>query len=58
MRGLEGRTAIVAGGSTLIGRTVAETLVGYGCHVVIADINAPDGERVAKELGAKARFIR
>ena len=30
MRGLDGKTAIVAGGSTLIGQGVAETLAGYG----------------------------
>jgi NAD(P)-dependent dehydrogenase (short-subunit alcohol dehydrogenase family) len=58
MRGLEGKTAIVAGGSTLIGRTVAETLSGYGCNVVIADINVADGEATAKKLGSKARFVR
>jgi NAD(P)-dependent dehydrogenase (short-subunit alcohol dehydrogenase family) len=63
MRGLDGKTAIVAGGATLIGQAVAETLAGYGCNVVIADINAADGEAAAKrlggkELGGKARFIR
>jgi NAD(P)-dependent dehydrogenase (short-subunit alcohol dehydrogenase family) len=58
MRGLDGKTAIVSGGSTLIGHTVAETLVGYGCNVVIADINTADGETAAKRLAAKARFIR
>ena len=58
MRGLDGKTAIVAGGSTLIGQGVAETLAGYGCAVVIADINVPDGEAAAKKLGGKARFIR
>src|SRR6476620_5317624 len=58
MRGLDGKTAIVAGGSTLIGQSVAETLAGYGCNVVIADINVADGEAAAKKLGDKARFIR
>src|SRR5271155_5160752 len=58
MRGLDGKTAIVAGGSTLIGQGVVETLAGYGCNVVIADINAADGEAAAKKLGNKARFIR
>lgn len=58
MRGLDGKTAIVAGGSTLIGQGVAETLAGYGSNVVIADINVADGEATAKKLGNKARFIR
>ena len=58
MRGLDGKTAIVAGGSTLVGQSVAETLVGYGCSVVIADVNVPDGEAATKKLGSKARFVR
>src|ERR1700675_835207 len=58
MRGLDGKTAIVAGGSTLIGQGVAETLVGYGCAVVIADIHVPDGGAAAKKLGGRTRFIR
>jgi NAD(P)-dependent dehydrogenase (short-subunit alcohol dehydrogenase family) len=57
MRGLDGKTAIIAGGATLIGQAVAETLIGYGSHVVIADINVTDGEATAARLGAKARFI-
>ena len=55
MRGLDGKTAIVAGGSTLIGQSVAETLAGYGCNVVIADINVADGEAAANKLTAKAK---
>ena len=58
MRGLDGKTAIVAGGSTLIGQSVAETLAGYGCNVVIVDINVADGEAAATKLGGKTRFIR
>src|SRR5438105_1029442 len=58
MRGLANRTAIVAGGATLIGQAVAATLVGYGVDVVIADIAIADGEAAAKRLGAKARFIK
>src|ERR1700741_205576 len=58
MRGLDGKTAIVVGGSTLIGRSVAETLAGYGCNVVISDINVVDREAAAQTLGGKARFVR
>jgi NAD(P)-dependent dehydrogenase (short-subunit alcohol dehydrogenase family) len=57
LRGLDGKTAIVAGGATLIGQAVAETLIGYDCHVVIADINTADGQAAATRLGAKARFV-
>jgi NAD(P)-dependent dehydrogenase (short-subunit alcohol dehydrogenase family) len=56
MRGLKGRTAIVSGGATLIGQAVAQTLLGYGAEVVIADINEADGAPAAARLGA--RFIR
>ena len=58
MRGLDDKTAIVVGGSTMIGQSVAETLVGYGADVVIADINEADGEPRRNTLGGKARFIR
>ncbi len=34
MRGLQGKTAIVSGGATLIGQAVAETLAGYGVSSV------------------------
>jgi NAD(P)-dependent dehydrogenase (short-subunit alcohol dehydrogenase family) len=58
MRGLEGKTAIVAGGATLIGQSVAATLAGYGVAVVIADINVVDGEAAAKRLGGNTRFVK
>ena len=58
MRGLKGKTAIVAGGATLIGQAVAETLAGYGVDVVIADINVDDGQAAAARLGDRVRFIK
>jgi NAD(P)-dependent dehydrogenase (short-subunit alcohol dehydrogenase family) len=58
MRGLTGKTAIVAGGATMIGQAVAEVLIGYGVRVVIADINEPDGVSAAERLGEAARFVR
>ena len=57
MRGLDGKTAIVAGGATLIGQAVAETLAGYGTSVVIADINVPTAKRRPKSSAASP-FIR
>ena len=47
MKGLEGKTAIVSGGATLIGESCAAVLAGYGVNVVIADINEADGSSVA-----------
>ena len=57
MKGLDGKTAIISGGATLIGESCAEVLAGYGVNVVIADINAADGARVAAAIGSKASFI-
>ncbi|MDE1992171.1 MAG: SDR family oxidoreductase [Rhizobiaceae bacterium] len=55
---MEGKTAIIAGGATLIGQAIGETLVGYGVNVVIADINEKDGAAAAARLGEKATFTR
>lgn len=57
MRGLKGKTAIVSGGATKIGQSVAGTLAGYGVHAVIADINDADGAAAAKRIGSGASFI-
>ena len=45
MRGLEGSTAIVTGGSTLIGQAVVRAFCARGTSVAIADIDADAGER-------------
>lgn len=58
MRGLNGKTAIVAGGATLIGQGVAEVLAGYGVTVVIADIDDAGGSAAAARIGHGVRFIR
>ena len=58
MKGLDGKTAIVSGGATLIGASCASVLAGYGVNVVIADINEADGKQVAEKIGARAAFIR
>lgn len=58
MKGLDGKTAIVSGGATLIGEACAATLAGYGVNVVIADINEADGAAAAGRVGARASFLR
>ena len=58
MKGLDGKTAIVSGGATLIGVSCASVLAGYGVNVVIADINEADGKQAAESIGARATFIR
>lgn len=48
---LQGRTAIVTGGATLIGRAVVRALRDAGASVTIADIDAEAGEEALAELG-------
>lgn len=57
-RGFAGRTAILAGGATLIGRAAAAALVEAGANVVIADIDTEGGAAAAEDLGPNALFVR
>ena len=50
--GLEGKTALVTGGATGIGRMAAEALVRAGARVLIASRKGEACEAVAKELNA------
>jgi NAD(P)-dependent dehydrogenase (short-subunit alcohol dehydrogenase family) len=53
---IEGKTALVTGGASGLGRATAEMFVDKRASVVIADLSSSDGETVAKELGDHARF--
>jgi meso-butanediol dehydrogenase/(S,S)-butanediol dehydrogenase/diacetyl reductase len=53
-----GKVAIVTGGAAGMGAAVANLIVGSHGKVVIADIDATNGARVADELGEAARFVR
>ncbi|HWU62498.1 MAG TPA: SDR family oxidoreductase [Ensifer sp.] len=57
MNGLNGKTAIISGGATLIGQGIAEVLKNYGVTVVIADINKEAGEKAAVKVGGNTHFI-
>jgi len=50
MSGLEGRRAIVTGAASGIGRAIAEDLALQGARVLVTDINADDGQRVASSI--------
>jgi 3-oxoacyl-[acyl-carrier protein] reductase len=50
---LTGKTAIVTGAGSGFGAGIAKRFAEEGAKVIIADINAPAGERVASEVGGK-----
>jgi 3(or 17)beta-hydroxysteroid dehydrogenase len=47
-----GKTAVVSGAASGIGRAVATRLAAEGAHVIVADRNAEGGRRVAAGLGS------
>ncbi|MCC5036552.1 SDR family oxidoreductase [Streptomyces sp. WAC 00631] len=49
---LSGRTALVTGGASGIGRAIAEALVTAGARVVVLDHDAAVAERTARSIGA------
>jgi NAD(P)-dependent dehydrogenase (short-subunit alcohol dehydrogenase family) len=51
-------TFIVTGGASGLGEGTVKMLVAGGANAVIADLQADKGEALAKQLGAKARFVR
>lgn len=58
LQSLEGKTAILVGGATLIGRATAAAFVDAGANVVIADIDESGGSAVADLLGERVKFVR
>ena len=50
---LKGKTALVTGGSSGIGKAIVERFVQEGCQVVIADINEAMMQEVSSELNKK-----
>lgn len=55
---LDGKVAVISGGTSGIGARAAELFVKEGARVVIAGRRRETGEGLAAKLGAAARFIR
>ena len=56
MSRLIGKVAIVTGASQGMGAAHARHLVAHGAQVLITDVNAAVGEKLAEELGSAAKF--
>jgi len=53
---IEGKTALVTGGASGLGRATVEALAGSGARVVVVDLPTSGGEAFVEELGHTARF--
>ncbi len=53
MAGLQGRVALVTGGASGLGASAARHLAEAGANVLVADIDAGGGQRVAEEVGGR-----
>lgn len=50
---LDGKVAVVTGGSSGIGKAIVERYVDEGMKVLIADVDREKGEKLAEELGCE-----
>ena len=57
MKDLAQKVAIVTGAARGTGAAIAQRFADHGTHVVLGDILHEEGERVAKEIGALARYV-
>src|SRR5258708_32734271 len=55
---LDGKIAVITGATSGIGLRTAEIFVAEGAKIVIAGRRAPEGEALAKKLGAACVFLK
>ena len=48
---LNGKVAVVTGAASGIGLEIAQTFAREGAHVVVADLNLPQAQAAAEEIG-------
>src|SRR4030095_2741208 len=53
---IAGKTFIVTGGASGLGRASAETIVAAGGNVVLLDVNAETGAAAEQALGSRTKF--
>ena len=53
---LAGKVAIISGAASGMGTATARMFAREGAKVVIADVLADEGRRMADDIGASARF--
>ncbi len=60
-KSVQGKTAVITGGASGIGRATAHSLARRGAQVIVADIDADGADRVAGEIsehGGRATGVR
>jgi len=55
---ISGKTFIVTGGASGLGRAAAEAILAAGGNAVLLDVNAEAGNAAAQALGAKTQFAQ
>ena len=55
---ITGRTFIITGGASGLGRASAEAIIAAGGNVVLLDVNTETGKSAEQALGSKARFAQ
>ena len=61
MYGIEGRTVLLTGGATGIGRRIATRFAEEGCDLGIVDVNVDEAEQTAamvREAGRRSTVFR
>jgi NAD(P)-dependent dehydrogenase (short-subunit alcohol dehydrogenase family) len=53
---IDGKTFLITGGASGLGRAAAEAILASGGRVVILDVNAESGRAAEQMIGAEARF--